>query len=122
MNLAKLVKLDKQHTSKIKQEMSELIDALKKRVLFVEERSRDQFGKMEETLAKHEAMYSSFPTDAAAVSASGVPQPQGLPGFIANYIHSLFTQHTQQTATSLTHQAQTHQIHLQNWYGCAHSV
>ena len=114
-NLAKLVKLDKQHTEKIKQETSEYTDNLKKRILFLEEQSRTKFDKMEEAMMRLESMYSAFPTDATAISATGASQPTGLPGFIATYIHSLFTQHTQQTATSLTHQSQTHQIHLQNW-------
>lgn len=114
-NLAKLVKLDKQHTEKIKSETSEYTDNLKKRIIFIEEKSREKFERVEETLGRLENMYSSFPSDAAALSTTGANQPQGLPGFIATYIHSLFTQHTQQTATSLTHQAQTHQIHLQNW-------
>ncbi len=114
-NLAKLVKLDKQHTSKIKADTSEYAETLKQRILFLESQSRSQFDKLEEHMARLETMYAAFPSDASAINAIGGAQPQGLPGFIATYIHSLFTQHTQSTAAALTQQAQTHQIHLQNW-------
>lgn len=114
-NLAKLVKLDKMHTSKIKTDTAEYADTLKKRLQFSEQQSRQQFDKLQEQMSRLESMYAAFPTDAAAISAAGGAQPQGLPGFIATYIHSLFAQHTQSTSAALTTQAQTHQIHLQNW-------
>lgn len=114
-NLAKLVKLDKQHTAKIKSETSEYTDNLKKRLLYLEEKSKEKLDKIEEQMLRLESMYSAFPADANAINSNGSSQPVGLPGFIASYIHALFAQHTQQTATALTHQAQTHQIHLQNW-------
>ena len=114
-NLAKLVKLDKQHTAKIKSDTNEFAETLKQRILFLESQSRAQFDKLEDHMTRLDTMYSAFPADAAAISQIGGAQPQGLPGFIATYIHSLFTQHTQSTAASLTQQAQTHQIHLQNW-------
>lgn len=114
-NLAKLVKLDKQHTSQIKSDTAEYAEHLKKRIEFLEGQSRTSFAKLEEKVARIEQMYSSFPADASAINGHGVAQPQGLPAFIASYIHSLFAQHSASTAASLTHQSQTHQIHLQNW-------
>jgi len=114
-NLAKLVKLDKQHTSKIAAETSEYTDNLKKRIQFLEQQSKEKFDQINQTLQRVEQVYNAFPADAQALTTTGAVQPQGLPGFIAAYIHSLFASHTQQTAASLTQQSQTQQVHLQNW-------